>query len=433
MKQLIIISLFILVTTVSCGQSSYNKDIYPLIKKEMYAEALPLLQEFLESTPKHVNANYWCAKILESEGRKLSNASLLEKSIACYKTCSFNVNAGDMTMITAGRYPDAIGVEAEIRLSNFKAFLDGKVKELSSLKSKISATSSGTSSSTDKVSTIGKKGVRKDFGGGFEITDSLGNTYEARYFDNQSNEIQIETYVIGDKITIKKYARDEESNVFLLQLESKLKVISPFNNQPCVILDGRQAKLIQTISSTSRSVDGMTYTSIWQKEETFYEKNVVKSKTLYYPSSDKVYCKIICKPVSSKVGSDYKSTYPGQKEFSIPTNVTYYHKNGKEMLSYNPAIFNTWKWDNSLVTSRSCGGIRLIKLEDFFPELNELGIKTLDVNCYLPDDDNGNYRQQEITSDNTTLELFNNSGVLLKKITLVKTESSEGFKYQLQK
>lgn len=432
MKKLLTLSIFVILATISSCQSNYNKDIYPLIKKEMYTEAMPLLEEFLVSNSTHVNANYWCAKILESEGKRKSSASMLEKSIAHYRTCSQNVNVGDMTMLTAVRYPDAQGVESEIRLASFKEFIEYKIKELSGLKSKIQL--SNTLSQTVGASTTREGSsqssstqlFRTENGGGYEIKDANGKlVYVARYFDNQTEDIQIETIYEGDKITKKSYAKDSQNNIFLFKLTTQIKVISTYNNQPYAILDGLQMKYEENINTARGNF------AKWQKEECFYEKNVLKYKTLYYPSSDKVFCKIISTPVVSKVASNHRGEFPGQTEFSIPSKVTYYHQNGQIMLSYNPAIFNTWKWNSALVTSRSGGGIYLFKLVDYFPELADVGKQTLDADSYLPDDDNGNFRKQEITSDNTFLELFDNNGLIFKKITLVKTETSEEFKYKL--
>jgi len=94
-------------------KTNYNKDVYPLIKEGKYTAAIPFLEQFLTEKPTHVNANYWYAKIMESEGKRLSDASMIDKAKTHYSTCSKNVSELDMTMVTSGRYPDAPGLECQ--------------------------------------------------------------------------------------------------------------------------------------------------------------------------------------------------------------------------------------------------------------------------------------------------------------------------------
>lgn len=138
MKKIITL-FFIVLSFLSYSQekTNYNKDVYPLIKEGKYQESIPLLEQFLNEKPSHVNANYWYAKIMEIEGRRLSDPTMIDKAKTHYLTCSQNVTELDMTMATAGRFPDVTGLESAERLQKFQYFLNEKNKELSSLKEKI--------------------------------------------------------------------------------------------------------------------------------------------------------------------------------------------------------------------------------------------------------------------------------------------------------
>lgn len=118
-------------------KTNYNKDIYPLIKSGNYTEVLPLLEKFLQEKPDHINANYWFAKILESEGRNSSNPELIKKAGVHYAYCFNNASELEMTMATAGRYPDVSGIESTERLNNFKRFLRFKYEECETLEQKL--------------------------------------------------------------------------------------------------------------------------------------------------------------------------------------------------------------------------------------------------------------------------------------------------------
>lgn len=129
--------LFYSFTSFSQEKTNYNKNVYPLIKEGKYTEALPLLEKFLQEKPEHINANYWCAKILEIEGKKTSNPDQIQKAKEHYAFCFNNATELEMTMATAGRYPDVSGIESTERLNNFKVFLKSKYQECETLERKI--------------------------------------------------------------------------------------------------------------------------------------------------------------------------------------------------------------------------------------------------------------------------------------------------------
>lgn len=138
MKYVIIILFFGLTSKAfSQEKTNYNKDVYPLIKSSNYTEALPLLEKFLQEKPDHINANYWCAKILEIEGKKSSNPDQIKKAKEHYSYCFNNASELEMTMVTAGRYPDVSGIETTERLNNFKVFLRTKYLECESLEQRL--------------------------------------------------------------------------------------------------------------------------------------------------------------------------------------------------------------------------------------------------------------------------------------------------------
>lgn len=138
MKHVLILALLSLsFFSLSQEKTNYNKDVYPLIKEGKYIEALPLLVKFLKEKPDHINANYWCAKILEIEGKKSSNPEQIQKAIEHYAFCFNNATELEMTMATAGRYPDVSGIESTERLNNFKVFLRAKYQECESLEVKL--------------------------------------------------------------------------------------------------------------------------------------------------------------------------------------------------------------------------------------------------------------------------------------------------------
>ncbi len=142
--KLILTTVFALIATFTIlaqEKLKYNKDVYPLIKAEQYEEALPVLQNFLCQKPEHANANYWAAKIYEMKALNEINIGYAQQAKSYYITCRNNVQLLDMSIVNSSRFPDANGLEAEERLSNFQNFLSQKMEEMSTFKNKIKKTS----------------------------------------------------------------------------------------------------------------------------------------------------------------------------------------------------------------------------------------------------------------------------------------------------
>ncbi|MCB9188042.1 MAG: hypothetical protein H6599_02050 [Flavobacteriales bacterium] len=143
LQKLVLTITLVVVSTALIAQDKlkYNKDVYPLIKAEQYNEALPVLQDFLSQKPEHANANYWAGKILEMKAYNEINVGYAQQAKSHFSTCKSNVQLLDMSIVNSSRFPDASGLEAEERLSNFQSFLSQKIEEMSSFKNKIKKTS----------------------------------------------------------------------------------------------------------------------------------------------------------------------------------------------------------------------------------------------------------------------------------------------------
>lgn len=137
MKKLLLATMIAFSSVIfSQEKINYNKDVYPLIKEGKYSDAYPILELFLKEKPDHINANYWFAKLSESKAKESSDPLLIKLAATHYAFCFNNVSELEMTMATAGRYPDARGIETTERLNNFKIFLKSKYEECGVLEQK---------------------------------------------------------------------------------------------------------------------------------------------------------------------------------------------------------------------------------------------------------------------------------------------------------
>lgn len=138
MKKYIILFLTAFIVTSSFSQKKLKyKDVYSVIKAKNYEEALPLLEKFLKIKPNHPNANYWAGKIYEAKAYKEINFDYKFKAFDYYMTCSNKVQTYDLTVVSAARYPDISGLDADERYNSLIAFLDRKLSELNHFKDKI--------------------------------------------------------------------------------------------------------------------------------------------------------------------------------------------------------------------------------------------------------------------------------------------------------
>lgn len=136
-KYLLLLSILCIVTSSFSQKKLKYKDVYSVIKAKNYEETLPILEKFLANKPNHPNANYWAGKIYEAKAYKEINFDYKFKAFDYYMNCKKNVQTYDLTVVSAGRYPDITGLDSDERYASLISFLDRKTSELNHFKEKI--------------------------------------------------------------------------------------------------------------------------------------------------------------------------------------------------------------------------------------------------------------------------------------------------------
>lgn len=478
--------LFYSFTSFSQEKTNYNKNVYPLIKEGKYTEALPLLEKFLQEKPEHINANYWCAKILEIEGKKTSNPEQIQKAKEHYAFCFNNATELEMTMATAGRYPDVSGIESTERLNNFKVFLRAKYQECESLErkftteieSKKSTTNSSspnnsnsevneTTNSTSKSKrylSYREQGVKAEnrfdenekkhgywdpgnnapimlfYHGekiglieterGYQIKDTLGNVIEL--FEEFENKPFYTVDSMKDGFSTRTVWYREKGQDFIWELDSRKLLKSDFKfggDEPYKSFFVKHGTQIKTHENAYRGENGIVI-HVFQREISEYENNVLKSVKFYYPSTNKVYCDVTCKSVMSSISLDGRGDFPGQSVFGVADSITYYHENGKVMMAFNAEITNKWRLDNA-VLSRGKGYLE-IPLSEIFPKIVDFPNKIIVAGQLVPDE--MNFWGQDIPygdiannrqmnlGDNYSIKIYDENGIEKHNLIFVKTQ-----------
>lgn len=114
MKYFIPLILSVAFGLFSLGQEDiqFNKDIWPLIKKDKYHEALPLLNKFLSSKENSLPGNYWTGKIYRERALKNESVKDADSAIICLLKARGQANEIQITLLTSKRYPDYSGANS---------------------------------------------------------------------------------------------------------------------------------------------------------------------------------------------------------------------------------------------------------------------------------------------------------------------------------
>ena len=114
MKYFIPLILSVAFGLFSLGQEDirFNKDIWPLIKKDKYDEALPLLNKFLSSKENSLPGNYWTGKIYRERALKNESVKYADSAIICLLKARGQANEIQITLLTSKRYPDYSGANS---------------------------------------------------------------------------------------------------------------------------------------------------------------------------------------------------------------------------------------------------------------------------------------------------------------------------------
>ncbi|OFY87054.1 MAG: hypothetical protein A3F72_17780 [Bacteroidetes bacterium RIFCSPLOWO2_12_FULL_35_15] len=136
MKKFILLSICFITLSVSAQTVKY-KDIYSLIKVGNTVEAFPKLLTYLQTEPKHPNANYWVAKIYYDKAKTNNSTQQADSSIFFFKRAIENITVLDVNIINAGRFPDFTGTDATLVLEYGKKWMQAKIDEMEALKKQI--------------------------------------------------------------------------------------------------------------------------------------------------------------------------------------------------------------------------------------------------------------------------------------------------------
>lgn len=125
--------LIIILFTTShlLGQElKFGKTIYPLIKKQDFTAAKPLLHQLLERHPAHAKANFWLAKIYEDEGFTFLSQQHLQKAVHHYLRCKSNFTKDQLNILNQHHYAELKQFKSEDRFESFRSYLSTRANEL---------------------------------------------------------------------------------------------------------------------------------------------------------------------------------------------------------------------------------------------------------------------------------------------------------------